>query len=54
MKTKTILAAIALMLAPTVTLAMGCGADHAKQASSCKAGFSWDVASGGCKADANS
>lgn len=53
MKTKTILAAIALTLAPTISFAMGCSGDHAKQASSCKVGTSWDAASGTCTPDAN-
>ncbi len=53
MKTKTILAAIALTLAPTFAFAMGCGADHNQQASSCKAGTSWDADTGSCKADAS-
>jgi len=51
MTTKTILTAIALTLAPTISLAMGCQGGHGQQASSCKAGTSWDVTSGTCVPD---
>ena len=48
MKTRTLLAALALTIAPTITLAMGCsGGEHA-QTSSCKAGTTWDAASASC------
>ncbi len=53
MKTKTILAAIALTLAPTVTLAMGCNYDKHQQAASCQTGSSWDADLGKCVADQN-
>ncbi len=51
MNTKIILAALALTLAPSVASAMGCGADHIKQTSSCQSGTSWDAESGSCVAN---
>lgn len=51
MKTKVILAAVAMILAPTVTLAQGCNYDKInKQAASCVAGTSWDAEKGACVA----
>lgn len=49
MKTKTTLAVIALMLAPSMTFAY-CNGDKVKQdtASSCVAGAVWDEAKGAC------
>lgn len=52
MKTKIILATLALTLAPSVALAMGCsGSDH-KQAASCQIGSTWDGDLGKCVPDA--
>jgi hypothetical protein len=48
MKTKTILAVLALSLAPTFAYA-SCR-DGAHQASSCKAGTAWDADAGACVA----
>ena len=50
MKTKALLAALALTLAPTVSLAMGCNFGHTKEevAISCAAGSTYDEASKTC------
>ena len=53
MTTKTILTAIALTLAPTISLAMGCEHGQHKQAASCASGSSWDSDLGKCVADQN-
>lgn len=53
MKTKMIIAAAFIALTPGFALAMGCSGDHAKQASSCKAGTSWDAQTGTCTPDVN-
>lgn len=52
MKTKMILATLALTLAPTIASAMGCEHGAHQQAASCQAGTSWDAATGSCVADA--
>lgn len=50
MKTKIILATLALTLAPTMTFAMGCNKDHVKEdlAISCAAGTTFDDATKAC------
>ena len=49
MKTKTLLAALALSVAPTLALAMGCsGYDHTTSAQSCIQGTVWDSEKGAC------
>ena len=50
MNTKIILATLALTFAPSIASAMGCGADHIKQTSSCQSGTSWDAEAGACVA----
>ncbi|MBT0957141.1 adenylosuccinate lyase [Alphaproteobacteria bacterium KMM 3653] len=51
MKTKTVLAALALTLAPTLALAMGCGSEHSQEASiSCADGTTYDADAGKCVA----
>jgi hypothetical protein len=49
MTTKTLAVALALTLAPTLTLAMGCNYGKAdKQAMSCAAGTTYDTTSNAC------
>lgn len=49
MKTKTVLVALALTLAPTLSLAMGCNyGKHEQQAMSCADGTVYDAASKSC------
>ena len=49
MKTKTVLVALALTLAPTLSLAMGCHyGKHEQQAMSCADGTVYDAASKSC------
>ena len=49
MKTKTLLAVTALMLAPSLAMAMGCsGKYHDQQAASCMPGTSWDAEKQAC------
>ena len=50
MKTKTILAALALTIAPSLALAMGCsGYNHtSQQAMSCADGTVWDATTQTC------
>jgi hypothetical protein len=49
MKLKTTFAAIALSLAPTLALAMGCGMDRTTtSASQCAVGQVWDQTSNSC------
>ncbi|WP_299614095.1 hypothetical protein [uncultured Tateyamaria sp.] len=49
MKTKTVMVALALTLAPTLTLAMGCNyGTKDKQAMSCAAGTTYDANSNSC------
>jgi hypothetical protein len=49
MKTKITAALIAMMLTPSLALAMGCSSDHKEiTASSCKDGATWDAAKGEC------
>lgn len=50
MKTKALLAALALTLAPTVSLAAGCSYGHSKEevAITCAAGSTYDQASKTC------
>ena len=43
MKTKTVLVALALTLAPTLSLAMGCNYGKHEQAMSCAAGTVYDA-----------
>lgn len=52
MKSKIILATLALTLAPSIALAMGCGGDAHKQAASCQIGSTWDGDQGKCVPDA--
>lgn len=47
MKTRTLLAALALTVAPTLALAMGCSG-HDTTAQSCVAGTVWDGEKGAC------
>ncbi len=47
MKTKTLLAALALALMPALASAQCIKGQH-KQAASCQAGTSWDAATGAC------
>jgi len=47
MTIKTVLAALALTIAPTFALAMGCS-DRSHQAQSCATGMVWDSASQSC------
>ena len=48
-KTKTLLAALALTVAPTLAMAMGCsGYGHETPAQSCIAGTAWDADKGAC------
>lgn len=52
MKLRIACVAVALVMAPTLSLAMvGCGSKHSKQAMSCAAGTSYDEATGTCVAD---
>ena len=49
MKTKTVLVALALTLAPTLGLAMGCNyGKHEQQAMSCAPGSTYDAATNTC------
>lgn len=48
MKLKIALTCAALMLAPSLGLAMGCGHGKEKQAMSCETGTVYDAASGTC------
>ena len=49
MKTKTVLVALALTLAPTLSLAMGCNyGKHEQQAMSCAPGSTYDAATNTC------
>ncbi len=50
MTLKTLFAATALMVAPSLALAMGCSSDHRldQQAMSCADGTMWDPAAGAC------
>ena len=49
MTTKTLTVALALTLAPTLSLAMGCNyGAHEKQAMSCAAGTTFDTTSNSC------
>ncbi len=49
MKTKTLVVALALTLAPTLTLAMGCSnGKHQQQAMSCAEGSVFDADKGTC------
>lgn len=51
MKTKTVLVALALTLAPTLSLAMGCNYGKSeKQAMSCADGTTYDTATNSCVA----
>ncbi|WP_147113716.1 carbohydrate-binding module family 14 protein [Tateyamaria sp. syn59] len=51
MKTKTVLVALALTLAPTLSLAMGCNYDKLEQqAMSCAAGTVYDADTNSCVA----
>lgn len=51
MKTKTVLVALALTLAPALALAEGCNyGKHEQQAMSCAAGTTFDAASNTCVA----
>lgn len=50
MKSKIIAATLALTLAPSVALAMGCSYGEHKQAASCQAGSTWDADKGLCVA----
>lgn len=50
MKLRIACVALALTLAPTLSLASGCS--HGKQAMSCAAGSSFDADTGTCVADA--
>ncbi len=48
MKTKTMLVAVALTLAPTLSLAMGCNHSKQQQAMSCAEGSVYDAEKGTC------
>lgn len=48
MKMKTILAALALIVAPSLGFAMGCKDGHTAQMS-CAEGTSWNVETGACE-----
>ncbi|MEM6373175.1 MAG: adenylosuccinate lyase [Pseudomonadota bacterium] len=49
MKTKTVLVALALTLAPTLSMAMGCNYGHSEQqAMSCAAGTTYDAGTKTC------
>ncbi len=49
MKIKTAIATLALALAPSIALAMGCSSDHRMQeAMSCAEGSVWDAEAGTC------
>ena len=49
MACKTVLAVLALIVVPTLTLAHGCPKDRAVQSSSrCAPGQSWDTATASC------
>lgn len=49
MKTKITAALIAMMLTPSLALAMGCSGEHMDiTVSSCKEGATWDAAKGEC------
>ncbi|WP_204114676.1 hypothetical protein [Shimia biformata] len=48
MKTKSLICAFLLALAPVSAMAMGCGPDHFDQTASCKAGTVWDSTSRTC------
>lgn len=50
MKTKTILVTLALTLAPTLGLAMGCNYGKEQQAMSCAAGTTYDADTNSCVA----
>lgn len=50
MKTKILAATLALTLAPSVALAMGCNYEKHQQAASCQAGSTWDADKGVCVA----
>ncbi|WP_415403436.1 hypothetical protein [Tateyamaria sp. SN3-11] len=51
MTTKTLAVALALTLAPTLGLAMGCNYDkHEQQAMSCAAGTTYDAGTNTCVA----
>lgn len=53
MKTKTIVAAVLLTLAPSFAMAMGCHGGHGQQAASCASGSSWSADAGKCVSDQN-
>lgn len=48
MKLKTTFAAIALVLAPTFAVAMGCSMDRTTSASQCETGQVWDQTTNTC------
>lgn len=48
MKMKTILAALALAIAPTLAIAEGCSSRHSEQAMSCGEGTVWDADTQSC------
>ena len=48
MKIKTLAIALALTMAPTLSLAMGCNYGKEKQAMSCAEGTSYDTATHSC------
>jgi len=49
MKIKTALATVALALAPSFALAMGCSFEHqTEQAMTCAEGMVWDAEAGAC------
>ncbi|MEL6463334.1 MAG: carbohydrate-binding module family 14 protein [Pseudomonadota bacterium] len=50
MKTKTVLVALALTLAPTLSLAMGCNYGKEQQAMSCAEGTVFDADTNTCVA----
>lgn len=50
MKTKILAATLALALAPSMALAMGCNSLKHQQAASCAPGSTWDADQGACVA----
>jgi hypothetical protein len=48
MKTKTLLAALALVVAPSLALAGGCSGGHGEASMSCAVGSEYDATSGKC------
>ena len=50
MKTKTVLVALALTLAPALAFAQGCNYGKSQQAMSCAEGTVYDTATGTCVA----